>query len=244
MADSVHPADFTLELRNVLGSGQRGGHALRALVDGNKASPADVEGIVLVVLELVLVRRVFVAGLQDLPGLLGHVRLRSELQQSPSETAGGFVVLQPEEEVEGGPEGEHLVDGLEIAVGEVGRHLTDPHLLLYRPFGQLLPLGLHAEADQVVGADVEQLLGLLLLALGLHHQEGDGEEDGAEAGDGLRELAGGCELVGGLQSGDQVGQLQTHRGQALLGPGLLVVGLRVLGEGDGAGQGRVRGPRP
>ena len=198
----------------------------------------------LVVVELVLVRGVLVAGLQDLPGLLGHVRLGSELQQSPGETAGGLVVLQPEEEVEGGPEGEDLVNGLEVAVGEIGRHLADSHLLLYRALGQLLPFGLHTQTDQVVGADVEQLLGLLLLTLGLHHQEGNGEQDGAEAGDGLRELAGGCQLVGGLQSGHEVGQLQSHRGETLLRPGLLVVGLGVLREGHGAGQGGVGGPRP
>ena len=59
----------------------------------------------------------------------------------------------------------------------------DFYLLRHVGLGQLLPLGLHGEADQVVGADPEQLLRLRLLRLGLHHQQRDGEQERAETED-------------------------------------------------------------
>ena len=72
--------------------------------------------------------KILLSNLKDLPRLLSHVGLGSELQQSPGEAAGGFIILQLEEEVERGPEGEHLVHRLQVAVGEVGRHLAHADL--------------------------------------------------------------------------------------------------------------------
>ena len=71
----------------------------------------------------------------------------------------------------------YLMNWLKIAVGKIGRHLTHPNLLLHVALGQLLPLGLHGQADQVVGADGQQLLSLLLLGLGFHHQQWNGQQN-------------------------------------------------------------------
>ena len=64
LTDPVHPANFSLELRQILGPGQRRAHRLGALVDWDEAGGADVEGVVLVVVDLMLVSGVLVACLQ------------------------------------------------------------------------------------------------------------------------------------------------------------------------------------
>ena len=64
LTDAVHPANFSLELRQILGPGQRRAHGLGALVDRDEAGRADVEGVVLVVVDLMLVSGVLVARLQ------------------------------------------------------------------------------------------------------------------------------------------------------------------------------------
>ena len=93
----------------------------------------------------------------------------------------------------------HLMDRLQVAVGEVRGHLADSLLVGQGGLGRLLPGALHHEAHQVVAADLLELHGLLLLGLGLHHQQGDGEQDRPEALGGLPELAARRHLVGGLQ---------------------------------------------
>ena len=65
LTDAVHPANFSLELRQILGPGQRRAHRLGALVDGDEAGRADVEGVVLVVVDLMLVSGVLVTRLQE-----------------------------------------------------------------------------------------------------------------------------------------------------------------------------------
>ena len=65
LTDPVHPANFSLELRQILGPGQRRAHRLGALVDRDEAGGADVEGVVLVVVDLMLVSGVLVARLQE-----------------------------------------------------------------------------------------------------------------------------------------------------------------------------------
>ena len=65
LTDPVHPANFSLELRQILGPGQRRAHRLGALVDRDEAGGADVERIVLVVIDLMLVSRVLVARLLE-----------------------------------------------------------------------------------------------------------------------------------------------------------------------------------
>jgi hypothetical protein len=67
--------------------------ALSPLVDGDEADSADVEGVVLVIVELVLFSWVLVTSLQDLPCLLSDLWLGSQLQQSSGETAGGLEIL-------------------------------------------------------------------------------------------------------------------------------------------------------
>ena len=66
--------------------------------------------------------------LQDLPGLLGHLRLGAELEQPAREGARRLEVLELEEEIASGSEGEDLVDGLQVAVGEVRGHLANAFL--------------------------------------------------------------------------------------------------------------------
>ena len=65
LTDSVHPANFSLELRQILGPGQRRAHGLGTLVDRDEAGRADVEGVVLVVVDLMLVSGVLVTRLQE-----------------------------------------------------------------------------------------------------------------------------------------------------------------------------------
>ena len=81
-----------------------GGLALATPVDGHEAGGADVEGVVLVILEVLLVAGVLVAGLEDLPGLLGHLGLGAQLQEAPGEAARRLVVLQLEGQVQGRPQ--------------------------------------------------------------------------------------------------------------------------------------------
>ena len=88
---------------------------------------------------------------------------------------------------------------LEVAVGEVRGHLAHSLLVGQGGLGRLLPGALHHEADQVVAADLLELHGLLLLGLGLHHQQGDGQQDRPEPLGGFTELTAGRHLVGGLQ---------------------------------------------
>jgi len=176
-----------------------------------------------VIIDLMFICRILVTSLKDLPGLLSHIRLGTQLQQPPSKTSSSFVILQLEEEVEGSSEGENLVNWLEVAVGEIGGHFTNTNLFLDVRLGQFLPLGLHGQPDKIVGANLEKLSGLGLLCFGLDHQERDGEEDGSEAVDGLRELAPRGQLVGGLESGHEVRQLEANSWEASLGSSLLPV---------------------
>ena len=52
------------------------------------------------------------------------------------------------------------MDGLQVAVREVGGHLVETLLVRQVGLGHLLPLLLHLQAYQVLTADVYQLLGL------------------------------------------------------------------------------------
>ena len=52
------------------------------------------------------------------------------------------------------------MDGLQVAVREVGGHLTEALLVCQVGLGHLLPLLLHLEAYQVLTADLNQLLSL------------------------------------------------------------------------------------
>ena len=52
------------------------------------------------------------------------------------------------------------MDGLQVAVREVGGHLAEALLVCQVGLGHLLPLLLHLEAYQVLTADLYQLLGL------------------------------------------------------------------------------------
>ena len=66
--------------------GEWGCLALSPPVDGHKAGGADVEGVVLVVVELLLIHGVLVAGLQDFPA--NRTELRTP---SPPVARGGGV---------------------------------------------------------------------------------------------------------------------------------------------------------
>ena len=63
MADPVHLADGALELGEVLGSRQGRSLALRPPVNRNVAGGAEVERVVLVIVQLLLVRWILVASL-------------------------------------------------------------------------------------------------------------------------------------------------------------------------------------
>ena len=55
--------------------------------------------------------------------LLSDLRFGPQLQEAPGEAGCRLEVPQLEEEVEGGTQHQHHVNGLQIAVGEVGGHL-------------------------------------------------------------------------------------------------------------------------
>lgn len=55
--------------------------------------------------------------------LLRDVGLGAELEQAAGKAGGRLEVTQLEEEVKSGAQHQHHVDGLEVAVGEVGGHL-------------------------------------------------------------------------------------------------------------------------
>ena len=101
--------------------------------------------------------------LQNLPNLLRHLRLWPQLEQPPREAPARLEVLQLEEEVAGRPEREHLMDWLEVAVGEVCGHLTDPLLVGDRGLRLLLSRRLHGQAGEVMHGDVAELDGFSLV---------------------------------------------------------------------------------
>ena len=91
------------------------------------------------------------------------------------------------------------MDWLEVVVGEVGSHITHTDLgeeigyyriqYIYcyqHTCSSTVALG---SSHQIGAADGEQLGGLLVLGLGLRHQQGDGEQDISKGGDSLSELA-------------------------------------------------------
>ena len=95
-----------------------------------KTCCTNIEWIMFIIIYLMFIRGILVASLQDLPGLLSHIWLGTELQQPPSKTSSSFLIFQLKEEVEGSSEGENLMDWLEVAVGEIGGHFTNTNLFL------------------------------------------------------------------------------------------------------------------
>lgn len=125
-------ADLTFELGLIAGSTQWTLDHRFSSVDWGVGGGTDVERIVLVVLQLVGVRRCLLASGQDLSGLLRNVWLRSEFQETRCERRGRLEVLEFEEQVQSGSQSQDQVDRLEITMGKVGGHLTDAFLFVQR----------------------------------------------------------------------------------------------------------------
>ena len=128
-------------------------------VDGRVRSPADIEGIVLIVVERHGVGGTPLAGLKDFSGFSPNVRFGSQLEESLSEGSRRSIILQLEAGVERQLESQHEMHRLQIAVGEVGGHLDDAFLIGFCGFRQFFPLHLHGNADDVMPADFDELLG-------------------------------------------------------------------------------------
>ena len=92
-----------------------------------------------------------------LRGVAGaHLGRGVELEEAAAEGGAGGVVLELEEHGHGQLQAEHVVDGLQVAVREVGGQLCSAGGVR----SHLLALELAAQGDVVLLADVEQLLGL------------------------------------------------------------------------------------
>lgn len=181
LSNGAQLADGVLVPRLVLGVAEGTLDLLLSAVDWLEGLGADVEGVELVVVQVVLIFRVFITSLkntreqinavyfrrklfsrkmkynvilyfsldktnlQDFPDLCGDLWLGAQLKQPPGKGASGLEVLELEEEVARRPEGEHLMDGLEVAVGEVSRHLAQTLLLSHGLLRTLLPQQLHRQ---------------------------------------------------------------------------------------------------
>jgi hypothetical protein len=118
-----HPANLTLELWQIASPTEWALCYWLATVDWNIGGSADVKWVVLIVLQVVFVNWILFTCSKDLTSLLSYLWFRPQLKKPPSKGCGCFVVLQLEEEVQGCPQSEDQVDRLQVAVGEVGRHL-------------------------------------------------------------------------------------------------------------------------
>jgi len=91
------------------------------------------------------------------------------------------------------------VDRLKIAVCEVGRHFAVAFLLVERLFGQIFPEELHRQTDDVLAADLEELVRLQDILLRVDDQQRNGQEETAEFRDRVHEFTVCRELVTNLE---------------------------------------------
>lgn len=103
----------SFEFRQVAGTAQRTLLLRFAPVYRRVRMTAQIEWIVLVVMQLNIVRQIGIAGLQDFPSLLRDFRSRTQFQKSFGERSCGFIVFELEKHVQSGPEGQDLMDGLQ-----------------------------------------------------------------------------------------------------------------------------------
>lgn len=183
------PADLSLELRQVACSTEGTFDNRFAPVDGSVCGGTDVKWIVFIVLEVVRVGRSLFARRQNLTSLLRDVRLRSELEKSAGEGGGRLEVLEFEEEIESGSQRQNHVHGLHVAVREVRCHLARSFLFVKRLLRKLFASDFHLQSDDVLLADVNQLLGLCDVLFLVDDKQRNAEQNQAELLDGFLELS-------------------------------------------------------
>ena len=100
-----------------------GGGGENVPVDRSVTSGADVERVVLVVLQLMRITRILLTHRQDLTRCCRHFRSWTELEKSTRERSCRLVVLEFEEEVECCAQSQDEMNWLQVAVCEVRGHL-------------------------------------------------------------------------------------------------------------------------